>query len=118
MAITILLASILLGSLAQLSLKKGMSLIGGVTLLDLVRSPGRFLFMPWLHLGALLYAASLALWLVVLSRLELSRAYPMVSLGYLVTFVLGSLLFQESIAPAKIGGLLMIMAGVALLANG
>lgn len=118
MAITILLASILLGSLAQLSLKKGMSLIGGVTLLDLVRSPGRFLFMPWLHLGALLYAASLALWLVVLSRLELSRAYPMVSLGYLVTFVLGALLFQESIAPAKIGGLLMIMAGVALLANG
>lgn len=118
MAIVILLASILLGSLAQLSLKKGMSLIGGVTIIDLVRTPGRFFFMPWLHLGAVLYAASLALWLVVLSRMELSRAYPMVSLGYLVTFALGAFLFHESIAPAKIGGLLLIMAGVALLAKG
>lgn len=118
MAIVILLASILLGSLAQISLKKGMSLIGGVTLPDLFRDPGRFLFMPWLHLGAFLYAGSLALWLVVLSRLEVSRAYPMVSLGYLVTFALGIILFQETTTPAKIAGLLLIMAGVVLLANG
>lgn len=118
MAIPILLASILLGSLAQFCLKKGMILIGGVTILDLVRTPGRFLFMPWLHLGALLYAASLALWLVVLSRIELSRAYPMVSLGYLATFALGVLFFQETTDPAKIAGLLLIMAGVALLARG
>lgn len=118
MAIAILVLSVLLGSFAQLALKKGMLLVGVVSLSNLVREPQRLLNIPWLYLGGALYASSLLLWLVVLSKLELSRAYPMVSLGYLVTFALGALLLKESVSLPKLLGLVLIMGGVALLARG
>jgi len=118
MIIATLLLSILLGSFAQVFLKQGMRVVGTVTLTDFVESPGRFLSVPWLYLGGASYAASLVLWLVVLSKTELSRAYPMVSLGYLVTFALGAILFRESISIPKVCGLLLIMVGVVLLARG
>lgn len=118
MAIVTLLISILLGSLAQIFLKQGMTVVGKVSLAEIVRAPERLLVVPWLYLGAGFYALSLVLWLVVLSKIELSRAYPMVSLGYLVTFVLGAILFRESVSVVKIGGLVLVMSGVALLARG
>lgn len=118
MAIAILVISVLLGAFAQLALKKGMLLVGVVSLSSLVREPQRLLTIPWLYLGGALYASSLVLWLVVLSKLELSRAYPMVSLGYLVTFALGAFLLKESVSMPKLLGLVLIMGGVVLLARG
>lgn len=118
MAIVTLVISILLGSLAQIFLKKGMLAVGNVGIADLLKAPERLIVVPWLYFGAGLYAMSLLLWLVVLSKIELSRAYPMVSLGYLVTFIMGALLFRESVSLVKIGGLVLVMAGVALLARG
>jgi len=110
-----LLLSILAGALGQLSLKKGMLSIGGTSLPEMLRSPLAILTNPWIVAGGVLYVASFALWLVVLSRIELSKAYPMVSLGYVVTFALGVAFFQEQVSLVKIAGLLVVMGGVALL---
>lgn len=110
-----LILSILAGALGQVSLKKGMTDIGGTTLLGLMGRPMAILTNPWIIGGFLLYFGSFALWLVVLSKIELSKAYPMVSLGYLVTFVLGLVVFQEQVSVAKVLGLLVVMAGVAIL---
>lgn len=112
-----LLLSILAGALGQVCLKKGMSLVGGVSVGGLLGKPWLLATNPWVVSGFVLYAASFALWLVVLSKVELSKAYPMVSLGYLVTFVLGVILFGEQISPVKLGGLALIMGGVAMMAR-
>lgn len=111
-----LLLSILAGALGQVCLKKGMLSIGGTSMIQLLKSPWILVSNAWIVAGFLLYASSFALWLVVLSRVELSKAYPMVSLGYLVTFVLGILLFREEVSLVKIAGMAIILAGVALLA--
>lgn len=111
-----LLLSILAGALGQVCLKKGMLSVGGTSLVGLLKSPWVVLANAWIVVGFVLYVASFALWLVVLSKVELSKAYPMVSLGYVVTFVLGLLLFQEQVSAVKVAGLLVVIAGVALLA--
>ncbi|HOX53159.1 MAG TPA: SMR family transporter [Fibrobacteria bacterium] len=111
-----LLLSILAGALGQVFLKKGMSSIGGVSLGGMLEKPLAVALNPWVAGGFAMYAASFALWLVVLSKVELSKAYPMVSLGYLLTFVLGIVLFGESVSVLKCCGLGLIMTGVVLLA--
>jgi len=111
-----LLLSILAGAFGQICLKKGMTSIGSVSLGGLAQKPLLLLTNPWIFGGFFLYAGSFALWLVVLSKVELSKAYPMVSLGYLVTFLLGVALFGESVSLLKCCGLALVMGGVALLA--
>jgi multidrug transporter EmrE-like cation transporter len=111
-----LILSILAGALGQVCLKKGMSSVGGTSLLGMMERPLAVVLNPWIIAGFVLYFTSFALWLVVLSKIELSRAYPMVSLGYLVTFILGVAFFQEQFSLAKVAGLLVVMTGVAILA--
>lgn len=113
-----LLLSILAGSLGQVCLKKGMSAIGGISVSGILQRPTAVATNPWVVGGFLLYAASFALWLAVLSKVELSKAYPMVSLGYLVTFLLGVAMFGESVSALKCCGLALVAGGVVLLAYG
>ncbi|NLY50123.1 MAG: hypothetical protein GX062_03875, partial [Firmicutes bacterium] len=80
----VLVGSVFLSSLAQLFLKLGLrgseklalSLDGIPALLTSVITNG------YLLAGILSFGASGVLWLLVLSRADLSLAYPMVSLGY------------------------------------
>jgi len=74
------LGSISLSSAAQIFLK--LAVRGHPTLRTL-------LHQPWLALGLLAYAVSAGLWLIVLHRLPLTRAYPLVSLNFILV-VLGS----------------------------
>jgi drug/metabolite transporter (DMT)-like permease len=67
----------------------------------------------WLGLGC--YALSIGTWLVVLSRAEVSIAYPLLSIGYIIAAVLSVLLLGESLGPAKIGGIGLICMGVLLI---
>lgn len=113
----VLLLSVVTGALGQVSLKKGMLSTRVGSLAELASSPGVLLGNGWLWLGGALYGASFALWLVVLSRMDLSKAYPMVSLGYLVTSLLGVLLFGEHLSATRISGLAVVMVGVFLLAR-
>lgn len=113
--------SVVLSSLAQLALKAGMisppvagSLAGGfrwAAVASIAASP-----LVWLGLGA--YFASAAVWLLVLARVEVSFAYPFVSLGFVLTMVLGWLVFNDTLTPARIAGTLLIAAGVVVLARG
>jgi multidrug transporter EmrE-like cation transporter len=75
-------------------------------------------FSPFVMLGLFLYFASAAVWLLVLSRVEVSFAYPFVALGFVLTAVLGRLFFHDTISLAKVAGTLLIMAGVVVLARG
>lgn len=114
-AITLALAvfCVLLSSAAQLSLKRGMapppgSDLGG-TYAHALTSP-----MVWLGLG--LYGLSTLLWLWVLSRLDVSLAYPLVSLGFVVTMAAGVLWLGEPFSWLRVAACTLIVIGVTLLA--
>lgn len=110
----IALVSIMLGAVAQYLLKLGMT---GIDLQQGVCLPLLRQMVTSLPLwgGLICYALSLILWLLVLSRMELSRAYPLVSLGYIVTLFIGYVLLHEPLTPTKIIGVTIIVVGVFIL---
>ena len=60
---------------------------------------------------------SVVFWILALSRVDVSIAYPMLSVGYIVTALAGWLLFSEALGPARVAGILIIIAGVWLVAR-
>jgi drug/metabolite transporter (DMT)-like permease len=69
----------------------------------------------WLGTGIVLYLLSSVFYILGVSQGELTVLYPMVSLGYLWAMLWARLFFKESFTLFKIGGLLMIIVGVALI---
>ena len=68
-----------------------------------------------LAVGLGLYLFSVVFFLLGLAKGELSVLYPMVSIGYVCTMFWSKLFFGEPITRSKIGGLALILIGVALL---
>lgn len=112
------LISILMGAFAQLCLKKG---VMEVSLGDEAVSKVRMLLKcvsNWYLMGGfVLYGLSALVWLVVLSKFELSKAYPMVSLGYVLTLLLGYYFLGEAITLTKVIGILLICVGVVVISR-
>jgi drug/metabolite transporter (DMT)-like permease len=69
-------------------------------------------------LGLLCYAISLVFWLGALSRVELSRAYPMLSIGYIAVFIFSGPLLGESMSLLKLLGTLLVVGGLFLVMRG
>ena len=67
--------------------------------------------------GLGMYVAGAGLWLLVLSKIDVSMAYPFVGLGFILTMLLGWFFLQEHIGLARISGTLLIAVGVALIAR-
>lgn len=68
--------------------------------------------------GLFMYGFSVLIWFFVLSKFELSKAYPFVSIGYLITLLLGYFLLDESLSLYKVVGILIIVFGVLVLSKG
>lgn len=83
-----------------------------------VGSPLQLLLKRNIVLSVLFLGSGLMLWLVVLGRLELSIAYPMLSLGYVVVMLAARWLFHETIPPRRWLGTAFIMAGISMLVGG
>jgi Membrane transporters of cations and cationic drugs len=60
---------------------------------------------------------SLVVWIMGLSRIEVSIAYPMLSLGYVLNAAAAWYFFGESVGPMRIAGIAFIMVGVGLIAR-
>lgn len=73
---------------------------------------------PWAIVGILLYAISALFWLVVLSRVPLSVAYPVVAVGYVVVVLYSRFVFNEPVKWIAWAGLAFIVVGVAITAQG
>lgn len=113
--------SVMISAFAQIALKAGM---GSASVQRALADGARFstlfdvAFNPFVMLGLFLYFSSAAVWLLVLSKVEVSFAYPFVALGFVLTALLGRFFFQDSFSTAKIIGTLLIMGGVIVLARG
>lgn len=66
--------------------------------------------------GLALYGIGVAVWIVGLSRIDVSVAYPMLSVGYVLNAVAASWLLGEMIGPMRMAGMLLILGGVFLVA--
>ena len=104
---------VLLSSAAQIALKRGMAPPPGA---DLSGTYAHALTSPMVWLGLGLYGLSTLLWLWVLSRLDVSLAYPLVSLGFVVTMAVGVLWLGEPFSWVRVGACTLIVIGVCLLA--
>ena len=112
-------ASVVLVSIAQLSLKLGMSLwplaSGPAGGLDGFAAPGVHLL--WLLLGLACYGASMLLWILVLTRLPLSAAYPLLSISYVLVYLVATSMpaWGEVASVQRSGGIAFILLGVVLV---
>lgn len=117
--IPLILTGVLLNSVAQLCLKQGMQTIGyfDFSLRNLLPVGIKIALNPVLLLGMASYAVSIVIWLMVLSRVDVSYAYPMLSVGYLVTALAGKILFGEVVGLTRLSGILLICLGVILISR-
>jgi len=113
----LILSGVLLNALAQLSLKQGMRQIGHFAFrLENLWSIGlNVAFNPFVIAGLSCYVFSVMIWLLVLSRVEVSYAYPLLSVGYVVTALAGYFFFAENLSPIRWAGILVICFGVWLI---
>ncbi len=116
LALSLAVFCVLLSSAAQLVMKRGMSAGAGSAGADVAGTYLHALSSPLVWLGLGLYGASAVLWLWVLSRLDVSLAYPLVSLGFVVTLALGVVWLGEPLSWTRVAGCGLIVAGVWLLA--
>ena len=118
-AFALVLAGVLLNAVAQLALKASVSETGIINLdmQSLLTSAGSLASNLWLWLGLICYAISVVVWILALSRVDVSIAYPMLSIGYIVNAVAAWHLFDEPISLGKIVGIGIIIVGVYILAR-
>jgi drug/metabolite transporter (DMT)-like permease len=116
MIFTLLIALIAIVLLVggQTLLKVGLNDVGGVSLFsgDPVGSLLGLFHTPWIILGFACYGISAVLWLDVLSKLDFSLAFPMVSLTYVFSLVIGHFIFHETVGLDRIVGVLLILSGL------
>ena len=117
--LALVLTGVMLNAAAQLLLKAGsraiadvpFSLANGWTLAE------RIALNPPILAGLALYVVSVGFWILALSRVDVSIAYPMLSVGYIVTAMAGWLLFAENLSATRVAGIFIIIAGVWLVAR-
>lgn len=114
----ILGTSVALATTGQLLLKAGMAKVGELELSQIGSLIGQ-VFTTWqLLLGLTVFGASSMFWLLALSKVPLSTAYPVVSMSYVLILGLSWLLLGERPGLVVWLGALMIMGGVSLIGFG
>ena len=116
---SLVLAGVLLNAAAQLLLKAGTNRVGefAFALENLVPVGAKLALNPFILGGLACYVVSVVVWILALSRVPVSIAYPMLSIGYIVNAVAAWLLFGESLGAQKLVGIAFIVVGVFLVAR-
>ena len=117
--LALILTGVLLNAVAQLLLKAGSRVIAGVPLTfgNAWTIMERIAINPPILGGLVCYAISVVVWILALSRVEVSVAYPMLSIGYVVNAVAAWYLFGEALTAQRMVGIGTIIVGVFLVAR-
>jgi drug/metabolite transporter (DMT)-like permease len=121
MLIAMILLSVGLAAVAQLTLKHGMNLVNeslGPRRFGLDGASLRALVLTWaVWSGLFLFGLSALVWLVVLSRASLSFAYPFASLTYVLILLFDRFWLNESVPALRWGGVAFIVIGIVLVSR-
>ena len=118
-AFAFLFTGVVLNALAQLLLKAGTNAIGVIAFTrdNWLPLGTRMALEPHFIGGVACYGLSLVVWIIGLSRVPVSIAYPLLSLGYVLNAVGAHYLLGESLTAGRIGGIGLIIVGVWLVAR-
>ena len=118
-AFALVMTGVLLNAVAQLALKASVSDTGIINLdmQSLMSSAVSLVTNLWLWVGLICYGVSVVVWILALSRVDVSIAYPMLSIGYIVNAIAASHLFNEPLGIGKVVGIGIIIVGVYVLAR-
>lgn len=119
MIYVLLLCGVFLNAGAQLLIKAGMNHVGefNFSLANILPISWQVATNFYIVAGLFCYVISVVLWMLVLSRVEVSFAYPMLSIGYIVNAVAAYYLFGEALTLTRILGIAIIICGVILIAR-
>ena len=115
----IALASTSLNALAQIALRKTMLTLGQMPseLSGYFNLALNLISNIWFMLGMGCYVISIGLWMVVLGKVEVSLAYPLLSVGYILTAVIGYFFMGENVNLIRIIGLTFICVGIIIISR-
>ncbi len=113
-----ILFTVITNATAQILLKQGMNAVGAFTLsgTSTVALVSRIVFNPFVFLGLSTFVASTASYLFLLSRVDVSTAYPLMSLAYVLTAVWAAMFLNEHLSATQIAGIGAILVGTVLVA--
>ena len=115
----LILTGVLLNACAQLLLKAGTNSVGAFSFSanNLLPVGIKLATEPHILGGLACYVISVVVWIMALSRVEVSLAYPMLSIGYVVNALAAWWLFGEALTVERLVGIGVIIFGVFLLAR-
>jgi multidrug transporter EmrE-like cation transporter len=115
--VPLIITAVLIGAVGQVLMKVGMGIYGQITPGAVWREIIPILGTWQVTAGLLCYGASALLWIAVLSKVELSMAYPLVSVGYVLVVLASWLFLGEQITTPRMAGLALIVAGVVAISR-
>jgi len=119
LSFSLILCGVLLNAVAQLLLKAGTNSIGAFSFSRENVLPVAWKLATEYHIlgGLTCYVVSVVVWILALSRVEVSIAYPMLSIGYVVNAAAAWYLFGEAVSLARLAGIGIIIIGVYVVAR-
>ena len=115
MRFVIIFIPIIISAIAQIILKLGIG--SATTAKGLPAFFIKTLTSPLVILGLSLYGLGALLWLIVLSKEDVSFAFPLVSFAYVLAIILSVIFLKESIALGRVIGPIFIIIGIFIIAR-
>jgi multidrug transporter EmrE-like cation transporter len=114
---SLLMTGVMLNAGAQLLLKAGTNSVGVFEFSrdNIVPIGWKLATEPHIVGGLACYVISVVVWVMALSRVEVSVAYPLLSVGYVVNAIAAWYLFGEAVTPMRLTGIGIIIVGVCLV---
>jgi multidrug transporter EmrE-like cation transporter len=115
----LVLLGVLLNAIAQLLLKAGTNAVGPFEFSAANALPVGFKLGTEPHIlgGIACYVVSVVVWIMALSRVEVSVAYPMLSIGYVLNALAAWYWLGEAVTPLRLVGIGIIIVGVYVVAR-
>ena len=115
----LVITGVLLNAAAQLLLKSGTNAVGAFefSAANVVPIGAKIATQPGILAGLCCYVVSVVVWILALSRTEVSIAYPMLSIGYVVNAAAAWYFFGEAVTLTRLAGIGVIVLGVFIVAR-
>ena len=119
LSFSLIMLGVLLNAVAQLLLKAGTNAVGQFAFSRENLVPVGWQLATEAHIlgGLICYVISVVIWILALSRVPVSIAYPMLSVGYVVNALAAWYFFGEAVTVARLTGIAIIIVGVFIVAR-
>ncbi|MDD2720261.1 MAG: SMR family transporter [Gallionella sp.] len=116
---SMILTGVMLNAAAQLLMKTGTNAVGyfDFSVANILPVGWKLATEPHIIGAMVCYVFGVVIWILALSRVQVSIAYPLLSMGYIVNAVAAWYLFGESFSPAKVIGVGIIILGVIIISR-